>query len=430
MIRGAAGTGKTTLTKALLARIDVPYVVLAPSAEASRGVLRREGVDPNADTLAKFLIDDEMQSRVKGGLIVLDEASLAGAHDMARLVKTAESLNARVLLLGDRRQHKSVARGDILTLLEDKAKLKVATVGEIRRQTGEYKAAVKAASDGKVADAFQKLDKLGWIKEGHDALVDDYLAGLKAGKSQLVIAPTHAEGDTVTAKLRDRLKHGGRWIRVNGELKETGVIHGKEQEFERLQTVNLTQAEQADPETLKSLQGAQAQFVRHSKTARAGDRVEITPENAEALAKEAGRFVVYRREKIGLAAGDTMRVTANGKDTTGKHKLNNGAIYEVAGFDRDGNIELSNGWKVAGDRPLHLQHGLVGTSYAAQGRTSDRVLIAQSSQSFPASDQSQFYVSVSRGRQEAKIYTDDKQSLLEAVSRDRDRMLASDLVLK
>ena len=218
LIRGAAGTGKTTLTKALLAGVDVPYAVLAPSAEASRGVLRRENVDPNADTLAKFLGDEEMQERVRGGLIVLDEASLTGAHDLNRLLKSADQLKARVLLLGDRRQHRSVARGDVLALLEDKAKLKVAVVGEIRRQTGQYREAVKLASDGKAAEAFEKLDKLGWIKEGHDALVEDYIAGLKAGKTQLVIAPTHAEGDTVTAKLRERLKHGGRWVRADGEL--------------------------------------------------------------------------------------------------------------------------------------------------------------------------------------------------------------------
>jgi hypothetical protein len=56
------------------------------------------------------------------------------------------------------------------------------------------------------------------------------------------------------------------------------------------------------------------------------------------------------------------------------------------------------------------------------------VLIAQGSQSFPASDQAQFYVSVSRGKQQATIYTDSKSELLAAVSRDRDRMLASDLV--
>ncbi len=51
IIRGAAGTGKTTMTKALLAGVDAPWVILAPSAEASRGVLRREGFE-GAETLA------------------------------------------------------------------------------------------------------------------------------------------------------------------------------------------------------------------------------------------------------------------------------------------------------------------------------------------------------------------------------------------
>ncbi|HZZ82023.1 MAG TPA: MobF family relaxase [Gemmataceae bacterium] len=411
MIRGAAGTGKTTLTKALLASVDAPYVVLAPSAEASRGVLRRENVDPNADTLAKFLGDDEMQARVRGGLIVLDEASLTGAHDLAKLLKSADSLKARVLLLGDRRQHKSVARGDVLTLLEDKAKLKVATVGEIRRQSGEYKAAVKLASDGKVADAFAKLDRLGWIKEGHDVLVEDYMAGVKEGKSQLVIAPTHAEGDTVTAKLRERLK-------------AEGVIHGPEKEITRLENVSLTEAEKGNAETLRAHAGETAQYVRHGKSARAGDRVTITAENAEALAKEGGRFVVYKPVEMKLAAGDTVRMTGNGWDVTGSHRLNNGAVYGVAAVT-DAGVTLDNGWMI--DTP-HLQHGLVVTSHAAQGRTVDRVLVAQSSQSFPASDKAQFYVSVSRGRQQAQIYTDDKAALLEAVDRDRTRLLASELV--
>ena len=36
----AAGTGKTTAMKTAIAGIDRPVVVLAPSADASRGVLR------------------------------------------------------------------------------------------------------------------------------------------------------------------------------------------------------------------------------------------------------------------------------------------------------------------------------------------------------------------------------------------------------
>ena len=102
------------------------------------------------ETLAKFLVDDETQEKARNGLIVLDEASLAGAHDMYRLIQVADSLDARIILLGDRRQHKSVARGDILALLEDRAGLPVAEVSEIRRQSGEYKTAVGMAAKGNV----------------------------------------------------------------------------------------------------------------------------------------------------------------------------------------------------------------------------------------------------------------------------------------
>jgi ATP-dependent exoDNAse (exonuclease V) alpha subunit len=173
--------------------------------------------------------------------------------------------------------------------------------------------------------------------------------------------------------------------------------------------------------------GAVAQFVRHGAGVKAGDRVTVTAENAEALAKQGARFVVYKPKELALAAGDTVRFTANDWDVTGKHRLNNGAVYQVDGFDGD-NVRLSNGWEVDARKALHLDHGYVSTSHGAQGKTTDRVLIAQSSTSFPASDASQFYVSVSRGRQQAVIYTDDKEALLEAIERDRPRMLAHDLV--
>ena len=68
------------------------------------------------------------------------------------------------------------------------------------------------------------------------------------------------------------------------------------------------------------------------------------------------------------------------------------------------------------------------TSHASQGKTVDRVIIGQSAESFPASSREQFYVSVSRGRQQATIYTDDKKALLAAVSRSDDRLAANEFV--
>ena len=60
-------------------------VALAQSADASRGVLRNEAGFANADTVARFLKDEEMQESVRGGVILVDEASQLGTRDMLRV---------------------------------------------------------------------------------------------------------------------------------------------------------------------------------------------------------------------------------------------------------------------------------------------------------------------------------------------------------
>ena len=69
LIRGAAGTGKTTLLRAAeteRAGRRKNIHVFAPTTEAARGVLRRDGFD-QADTLARLFADKEMQTKMRGG---------------------------------------------------------------------------------------------------------------------------------------------------------------------------------------------------------------------------------------------------------------------------------------------------------------------------------------------------------------------------
>ena len=76
----------------------------------------------------------------------------------------------------------------------------------------------------------------------------------------------------------------------------------------------------------------------------------------------------------------------------------------------------------------NLAHGYVVTSHAAQGLTVDRVFIAQGKDSFPASSREQWYVSLSRGREAAKIYTDNKAELMENVRDSSSRLSATELM--
>jgi hypothetical protein len=76
----------------------------------------------------------------------------------------------------------------------------------------------------------------------------------------------------------------------------------------------------------------------------------------------------------------------------------------------------------------NLTHGYCVTSYGAQSKGVDRVFVAESSESFRAADRQQFYVSASRFKEALTIYTDDKQQLLDAVSKSSERPSAMDLV--
>lgn len=75
----------------------------------------------------------------------------------------------------------------------------------------------------------------------------------------------------------------------------------------------------------------------------------------------------------------------------------------------------------------HITQGYTVTSHASEGKTVDRVFIGQSSESFPASNRRQIYVSASRARQEAVIFTDDIKQLAKAVRRADEPMSAIEL---
>jgi len=136
---------------------------------------------------------------------------------------------------------------------------------------------------------------------------------------------------------------------------------------------------------------------------------------------EVKKFQVYHPEKLAIAEGDKLRITQNGytRETRrgpGKtgDRLNNGALYQVEGFTKTGDIKLTNGFVVPKDYG-GLTHGYVVTSHASQGKTVDIPLVALGSESFAAANREQLYVSLSRGREAVRLYTDDKAGMLEAV---------------
>ncbi len=421
LLRGVAGTGKTTLEQEIgeaLAEVGKPVVAMAQTVKATE-VLRQEAGFADADTVARFLVDKEMQQSARGGVILVDEASQLGTRDMAQLFELAEGLKARVLLVGDKRQHRSVTAGEPLKLLEDKAYVPVAEVKEILRQQGDYKKVAGMLSEGRTEEAFEELDKLGWIRQVSDADRDKLLAATyldavaekkRSGeyKTALVVSPTHAEIAKITAAIRDGLKGQGK---LTGERSVNVWI-----------PAHLTDAQKADPTEYEP--GDLLQFHQNAKGYKKGSRL-IVEDGILPPTDLANRFEVYRPAGLMLAAGDRIRVTAGGKTKDGR-KFSNGSLFTVQGFNRRGDIILDGGRVIDKDFG-HLTHGYAATSHASEGATVDEVYVGISSQSFPATNQRTAYVALTRGRQKAVVFTDDRKELLKAISRPDDPLSATQL---
>jgi conjugative relaxase-like TrwC/TraI family protein len=435
---GKAGTGKTRMMRATVDAIEngsgQKVFVFAPSSQASRGVLKKEGF-ANAETLEMYLKSDKLQAQAKGQALWVDEAGLVSTRDMRRLMEVARKNDNRVILSGDYTQHASVQAGDAFRLMESQAGVRLAKLTEIRRQSDpHYKKAVESISQGSGKSAqkgFDALDKMGSVieatgQERHKMLVADYLQAAEEGKSALIIAPTHAEGEKLTAELR-------------GALKERGDI-GKEREVLTRKATGWSEAQKGDARNYAP--GMVLEFHQNAKGFTRADKAVVgKDEDGLFLQKQDGtrsplpveqanRFQVYRNGEIALGRGDRVRITKNVMaKVEGQPKgtrLNNGDVFSVDGFTKTGDIRLEGGRVLPKDFG-HLASGYVDTSYASQGKTVDRVFIATGKESLPATNQQQWYVSASRGREMAKIYVEDKQETRERIAKTGQRLSAVEL---
>jgi conjugative relaxase-like TrwC/TraI family protein len=432
-IRGSAGTGKTTTMKEAVWAIEAEghkVFTFAPSAEASRGTLRQEGFG-NAQTVSYLLKNETLHPQLRGRVLWIDEAGLLSARQMRGIFHLAEKQNCRVILSGDTRQHTSVERGDALRLLEKYAGLNPAELTEIRRQRNEqYREAIRDLANGDSRSGFEKLEQSGAIKElpereRYKQLAQDYADTIAQRKTALVVSPTHAEGEKVTKEIRE-------------ELKRRDKLGTDERKFTRLINQQWTEAQRSNAQSYRP--DLVVQFHQNTPGFTRRERFTVSTVGHDGSVRihdahgrqhalpldQSARFQVYEAQELPLAPGERIRITQNGFTVDGRHRLNNGAVYEVKAFTKTGDLKLTNGW-VMGKDYGNLAHGYCQTSHVAQSKTVDRVLVAQSAASLGASTAEQFYVSVSRAREAVTVYTDDKARLAETIQSSGARMTAHEL---
>jgi hypothetical protein len=327
-------------------------------------------------------------------------------------------------LSGDTGQHASVARGDALRILERHSHFKSGQLTAIRRQRkAAYRKAVELAAQKRTVEAFAQLERMGAVAEFsdgnlHDSAAKSYLKTLAESKSALLVAPTWAEIEAVTEKVRSELKLAGRLV-------------GEEKEFLVFDSLSWTEAQKRDARQYRP--GMAIHFHRRGLGFEKGETVQVVALENDALKVQradgseslfplgAGITCdVGERRKLKIAAGDKLLLQANA--VAGRKHFINGELVEVRAIQGD-SVLLADG-RVIPAYYRTFTHGYAVTSHAAQGKTVDEVLLVASARSLPAINQEQFYVSISRGRERCQIFTDDSELLRSHVTHSSARLAA------
>jgi len=431
---GDAGTGKTTVLAAVeaahLAAGGGRFVPLAPTTRA-RDALASSGLAA-ADTVQRFLVSEATQREAAGRVILVDEAGLLSTQQLDQLTRLASDVRARLLLVGDTKQHYSVQRGDALRNVIRHAGIPVVRLSEVLRQRNESdRRFSRLLATGAVAEAFDFADRRGLIQEASDdhALFsrasEHYVQNRLRGIETLVVIPFWDEIERFNAEVRPALR-------------QAGLLGATEVVREAVKPLTWTDEQKIHWDQYRV--GDRLLFARDTRFFKRGVAAEVVavlpdglrvrgPKGREAkiTRKQRAAFDVGRAQSLPVAVGDRLLIRSR-EDDAG---FANGDFKEVARVDPESNrIVFSDGKEL----PPHFAawtYGHALTSYRSQGSTSEESLLVLGEVAMRSLARRQFYVGNTRYRGAHAIYLSNKAEILRRLARpDPGRELATEFMAR
>ncbi len=437
LFRGGAGTGKSfTLREVKAGLIQAGHTVQVLAPQRQQVVdLERDGFT-GAQTVSALLKQGFL---TRGAVVIVDEAGQIGGQQMLELLSMIQTVKGRVILSGDTHQHGAVEASDALRAIEQYSDLGYAELTNIRRQNPkaaktqaerqwieQYKLAVDEAQRGKFGASFDRLDKHGAIvpctlADQQEKLTEHFLKLCKSQQSTVVVSQSWSE----IHKVNEQVRLG---------LKARKLIGDTEINVTALERQDLTDAQKRDkrfyqPASVLVFNRPTAGF----KSGSAGKLCGITDKHLLIEAdhrirpvafKELDKITVCQPKELSLSNGDRLQLKANARSQDGR-RLANGELVTVNQIHADGRIALNDG-RVLPKNYRQFVRGYAVTSYAAQGKTVDYVLFSDSAVK-AATNEQQWYVTISRGRKGVKIFTADKIQLRQNIAHSGHRTLALDM---
>jgi conjugative relaxase-like TrwC/TraI family protein len=430
LLVGDAGTGKTTvlleIENAHRAAGGSRFLPLAPTTRA-REALAVAGF-AEADTVQRFLMSETLQVQATQRVLLIDEAGLLSTHQISHLSRIAHDRRARILLVGDPKQHYSVERGDALRHVIAHTQTPVVRLSEVLRQRDENdRRFSRLLAGGDVTEAFLFAERRGLLQEAKDdetlfARAAEHYATNRAEEIEtLVVIPFWDE--------IERFNHHARQaLRRIGLLGETEIVR------EAVKPLAWTDEQKRHWQQYGV--GDRLLFIRDTRFFRkntAAEVIEILPDGlrvrgpngrlAKITRKQRGVFEIGRTQILPLAAGD--RILIRGRDEA--HAFTNGDIKHVAHVNPETNeVLLSDGHHLPAEFTAWT-YGHASTAYRAQGSTAEESLLVLGEVAARALMRRQFYVGNTRFRGKHCIYVSDRDATLARLQQpDAGRELATE----
>lgn len=423
-VQGYAGTGKTFMLAKLAGEAErAGYKIegLAPSAQATQQL---KDALPASETLQARLL--RQRSPDKGAdprktILVVDESSMVSNAQMKALLDQARDQKiARVVLVGDVQQLDAVAAGTPFALMQ-KLGMRTAVMDDIQRQRNDDTLAViNHAIAGEVRQAFEKIgENIQTSRDIAQSAADAYLNLRRRERSGIgLVTPSNKSRVAINEAVRDGLR-------------TEGTIHGKEHLVLTLSPQRLSRVEAADPSSYK----LGDVVIPHQSVASAGltkgrqyDVIEVNPREGRVtlLDRETGTTLpfapqqnskaaavvdAYEKTSKGFALGDAVKFRITDKDSG----ILNGESGKIRAISDDTiTVKTASGEIKTLDRSTlaaaGMDHAYALTVHDFQGATVDRIIVAMSANERLA-DQKNFYVSVSRARDQVTLITDRPDDL-------------------
>jgi len=414
---GVAGAGKTTTLAVIREGAEREGYAVEGFAPTSRAAQKLGEAGIDTSTLQMHLARGEKPDTGEKRLYVLDESSLASTKQMHEFLIRLHP-NDRVLLVGDKRQHEAVEAGRPFAQLQQ-AGMKTVSLDQIVRQKDpELRNVVEQLARGEVGAAVKRLDEQGRVHEFRgreeriDAIAKEYA---KSPESTLVVSPDNRSRTEINS-------------RIHAELQQRGIV-GKEAHLtqtlvprQELTGAARTWAEKYEvDDVLRYSRGSKETGIQKGEYARvigvdaAHNQITVALLDGRQQSYDPRRqqgVSVYREEQRAFSVGDRIQFTAPDNEL----KIANRELGTVEQIDGGRmNLRMDNGRSIEIDpvRNPHLDHGYAVTSHSSQGQTAERVLVHVDTE-LGAKDllnNRMAYVAVSRGAQDAQIFTNDREKL-------------------